>query len=73
MLSKCLKKNTKKPELKTTEFLKIKTNYIGIGIKSVLFFGVLLLLILIEIFGFFGESMEKVLLQVAFRNCGMLT
>ena len=36
-----------------TEFLKIKTNFIGIGIRSVLFFGILLLLILIEIFAFF--------------------
>ena len=36
-----------------SEFLKIKTNFIGIGIKSILFFGVLLLLILIEIFAFF--------------------
>jgi hypothetical protein len=39
--------------LRTTEFLKIKTNYLGIGIRSVLFFGILLLLILIEIFAFF--------------------
>jgi hypothetical protein len=39
--------------LKTAEFLKIKTNYLGIGIRSVLFFGILLLLILIEVFAFF--------------------
>ena len=39
--------------LKTAEFLKIKTNYLGIGIRSVLFFGILLFLILIEIFAFF--------------------
>jgi len=50
--SKCLKK-TKTTELKTAEFLKIKTNYLGIGIRSVLFFGILLLLILIEVFAFF--------------------
>ena len=37
-----------------SEFLKIKTNFIGIGIRSVLFFGILLLLILIEIFAFWG-------------------
>jgi hypothetical protein len=35
------------------EFFKIKTNYLGIGIRSVLFFGVVLLLILIEILAFF--------------------
>ena len=40
--------------MKTTEFLKIKTNYLGIGIRSILFFGILLLLILIEIFVFWG-------------------
>ena len=40
--------------MKTTEFLKIKTNYLGIGIRSILFFGILLLLILIEIFTFWG-------------------
>ncbi|MDN3594314.1 hypothetical protein [Zunongwangia endophytica] len=39
--------------MKTAEFWKIKTNYLGIGIRSVLFFGILLLLILIEIFAFF--------------------
>tara|TARA_R110002073_G_scaffold108336_3_gene243338 strand:+ start:9656 stop:10000 length:345 start_codon:yes stop_codon:yes gene_type:complete len=39
--------------LKTTEFLKIKTNYLGIGIRSILFFGILLLLILIEVLAFF--------------------
>ena len=36
-----------------TEFLKIKTNYLGIGFRTVLFFGILLLLILIEILAFF--------------------
>lgn len=35
------------------EFFKIKTNYLGIGIRSVLFFGVVLLLFLIEILAFF--------------------
>ena len=40
--------------MKTAAFLKIKTNYLGIGIRSVLFFGILLLLILIEIFAFWG-------------------
>ncbi len=54
LLSKCLKRNTKQTELKTTEFLEIKTNYLGIGIRSILFFGILLLLILIEIFAFWG-------------------
>lgn len=39
--------------MKTVEFFKIKTNYLGIGIRTVLFFGVLLLLILIEILAFF--------------------
>jgi len=39
--------------LKTTEFLKIKTNYLGIGIRSILFFGILLILILIEVLAFF--------------------
>ncbi|KQC32673.1 hypothetical protein AAU57_04560 [Nonlabens sp. YIK11] len=39
--------------MKTAEFLKIKTSYLGIGIKSVLFFGILLLLILIQILAFF--------------------
>lgn len=39
--------------MKTVEFFKIKTNYLGIGIKSVLFFGVVLLLILIEVLAFF--------------------
>jgi len=39
--------------LKTAEFLKIKTNYLGIGIRSVLFFGILILLILIQILAFF--------------------
>ena len=39
--------------MKTTEFLKIKTNYLEIGIRSILFFGILLLLILIEILAFF--------------------
>ena len=39
--------------MKTAEFLKIKTNYLGIVIRSVLFFGILLLLILIEILTFF--------------------
>ena len=54
MLSKCLTRNTNQLELKTTEFLRIKTNYLGIGIRSILFFGVLLLLILIEVFAFWG-------------------
>ncbi|WP_159092360.1 hypothetical protein [Aquimarina sp. Aq107] len=36
------------------DFLNIKTNYLGIGIRSILFFGSLLLLILIEIFVFWG-------------------
>jgi hypothetical protein len=40
--------------MSVTEFLKVKTNYLGIGIRSVLFFAVLLLLILIEIFVFWG-------------------
>ena len=40
-------------ELKTTEFIKIKTNYLGIGIRSILFFGILLLVIMIEILAFF--------------------
>ena len=40
--------------MKTTDFLKIKTNYLGIGIRSIFFFGILLLLILIEIFAFWG-------------------
>lgn len=35
------------------EFFKIKTNYLGIGIRSVLFFGVVLLIILIEVLAFF--------------------
>ena len=39
--------------MKTAEFLKIKTNYLGIGIRSVLFFAILLLLILIQILAFF--------------------
>ena len=39
--------------MKTSEFLKIKTNYLGIGIKSILFFGILLILFSIEIFAFF--------------------
>jgi len=39
--------------LKTTEFIKIKTDYLGIVIKSILFFGILLLVILIEILAFF--------------------
>ncbi|MFY0715410.1 hypothetical protein J1D01_17280 [Seonamhaeicola sp. NFXS20] len=39
--------------MKTTEFLEIKTNYLGIGIRSILFFGILLLVILIEILAFF--------------------
>ncbi|WP_194534690.1 hypothetical protein [Zobellia nedashkovskayae] len=39
--------------MKTAEFLKIKTNYLGIGIRSVIFFGILLLLIFIEILAFF--------------------
>jgi|SRR5690606_28107344 len=39
--------------MNTNQFLKIKTNFIGIGIWTVLFFGILLLLILIEIFVFF--------------------
>ena len=53
LLTECLRRN-KLNELKTNEFLKIKTNYLGIGIRSVLFFGILLLLILIEIFAFWG-------------------
>jgi len=40
--------------MNTAKFLKIKTNFIGIGIRSVLFFGILLFLILIEIFAFWG-------------------
>ena len=36
-----------------TEFLNVKTNYLGIGIRTVLFFGILLLLIFIEILAFF--------------------
>jgi hypothetical protein len=58
LLTECLRRN-KLNELKTNEFLKIKTNYLGIGIRSVLFFGILLLLILIEIFAFwwiYGEG-----------------
>ena len=39
--------------MKTSEFLKIKTNYLKIGIHSILFFGVVLLLILIEVLVFF--------------------
>jgi hypothetical protein len=39
--------------LKTSEFLKIKTNYLSIGINSILIFGVLLLLIFIETLVFF--------------------
>ena len=39
--------------MNTSEFLKIKTNFIGIGIRSVLFFGILLLLFFIEILAFF--------------------
>ncbi len=51
--------------MNTTEFLKIKTNYLGIGIRSILFFGILLLLILVEIFAFFlifgsGASASRV-------------
>jgi hypothetical protein len=51
--------------LNTTEFLKIKTNYLGIGIRTILFFGVLLLLIFIEILTFFllygsGASSSRV-------------
>ena len=44
---------TKTTELTTAEFFKIKTNYLGIGIRSVLFFGILLLLIFFEILAFF--------------------
>ena len=40
--------------MNTKEFLRIKTNYIGIGIKLVLFYGILLILILIELFAFWG-------------------
>jgi len=40
-------------KLNTSEFLKIKTNYLGIGIRSILFFGILILIILIEIISFF--------------------
>ena len=40
--------------MKTNEFLRIKTNYIGIGIKLVLFYGILLILIFIELFAFWG-------------------
>lgn len=40
--------------MKIAEFFKTKTNYLGIGIRSVLFLGILLLLILIEIFAFWG-------------------
>jgi len=53
LLSEYLKRNLNKP-MKTTEFLEIKTNYLGIGIRSILFYGILLLLILIEIFAFWG-------------------
>ena len=51
--SKCLKRNTKQTKFKTMEFLNLKINYLGIGIRSVLFFGILLLLIFIEILAFF--------------------
>ena len=40
--------------MSVTEFLKLKTNYLGIGIRTVVAFGILLLLILIEIFTFWG-------------------
>lgn len=40
--------------MKANEFFKIKTNYTEIGIKSILFFGILLLIILTEIFVFWG-------------------
>jgi hypothetical protein len=40
--------------LKTADFFKIKTNYIGIGIRTILVFAILFLLILIEIFVFWG-------------------
>lgn len=36
------------------DFLKIKTNYVGIAIRVILSIGVMLLLFLIEIFGFWG-------------------
>ena len=36
-----------------TEFLKVKTNYLGIGIRTILFFGLIILLFLTEIFAFF--------------------
>ena len=39
--------------MKTAEFLKLKTNYLRIGIRSVLFFGILILLISIQILTFF--------------------
>ncbi|WGH75754.1 hypothetical protein P8625_00910 [Tenacibaculum tangerinum] len=39
--------------MNVNEFLKVKTNYIGIGIMSILFCGILLLLILIETLAFF--------------------
>ncbi|WP_139856781.1 hypothetical protein [Aequorivita sinensis] len=39
--------------MSVTEFLKLKTNYIRIGIRTILFFGILLLLVFIEILAFF--------------------
>ena len=40
-------------ELKLTNFFKVKTNYLGIGIRSVLFFAMIILLFMIEILAFF--------------------
>ena len=45
--------------MKTREFLEIRTDYLEIVIRSILFFGIVLLLILIEIFAFwviYGEG-----------------
>ena len=39
--------------MSVTEFLRVKTNYLGIVIWTILFFGILLLLIFIEILAFF--------------------
>lgn len=39
--------------MNTKEFLKIRTNYLGIGIRVIFFLGVLFLMVFIEILAFF--------------------
>lgn len=48
-----------------TEFLNIKTNYLGIGIRTILFSGLIILIFLIEIIAFFllygsGEGSSRI-------------